>query len=297
MSQIRLSYNLDISDKSSWLTVTPAPSVRADFAYVQELGDFFCGPDYYTARENLPSYLIKLSLEGEGILEYDGKRYVIRQNQLFWIDCLKPQRYQTSPDVGHWHVLWVHLYGPGTPAYYRAFLEQSEGAPVITFEYSSPFEDLLNHLIDIYRSESNTAQDDIQASCLLTQLMAACVRSAEREPHLPRTPEYVTAIQAYIDANYHESLTLDALATRFSINKYYLQKLFKQHMGLSPGEYLTRTRLTRAKHLLRTTGDPIIQIASEVGYTASYFDDVFKKYEGVTPRAYRQRWYDPGNRS
>jgi len=29
-----------------------------------------------------------------------------------------------------------------------------------------------------------------------------------------------------------------------------------------------------------------------VGYTASYFDKVFRKYEGVTPRAYRLSWYD-----
>ena len=34
------------------------------------------------------------------------------------------------------------------------------------------------------------------------------------------------------------------------------------------------------------------RIAEAVGYIASYFDKVFRKYEGVTPRAYRLSWYD-----
>ena len=54
----------------------------------------------------------------------------------------------------------------------------------------------------------------------------------------------------------------------------------------------TRVRLEKAKNLLRTTDSTIIQIAQEVGYTASYFDNVFKKFEGITPQTYRQRWYD-----
>ncbi|MBQ9721364.1 MAG: AraC family transcriptional regulator [Oscillospiraceae bacterium] len=38
-----------------------------------------------------------------------------------------------------------------------------------------------------------------------------------------------------------------------------------------------------AKQLLRTTNDSMSRIAEAVGYTASYFDKVFRKYEGVTP--------------
>ena len=55
---------------------------------------------------------------------------------------------------------------------------------------------------------------------------------------------------------------------------------------------LIRSALGTDIELLRTTNDSMIRIAEEVGYTASYFDNVFKKYEGVTPRAYRQSWYD-----
>ena len=99
MSQIKLSYNLDISDKSSWLTVTAAPSVRASFAYVQELGDFHCGPGYYTLRENLPSYLIKLTVSGEGTLRYDGATYQLKPGRLFWVDCRRHQHYFTAPEA------------------------------------------------------------------------------------------------------------------------------------------------------------------------------------------------------
>jgi len=292
MSPIKLNYNLDISDKSSWLTVTASPAVRGSFAYVQELGDFHCGSHYFTVRENLPSYLIKLTVSGEGRLEYDNAAYELKPGRLFWLDCRRYQRYYTAPGVSSWRTLWVHLYGPTALAYYEAFLEQNNGSAVVSTDHPATFLDIFSQLFDLFRGRSNTMQDDIQASCLLPQLMTGCIQLAGQKGSARQKPEYVSAIQEYIDVHYQEDITLDALSQRFSVNKYHLQKLFKQHIGLSPNEYLTRSRLAAAKQLLRTTGDPMIRIAEEVGYTASYFDNVFKKYEGVTPRAYRQSWYD-----
>lgn len=295
MDPIKLSYNLDISDKSSWLTVTTAPSVRTSFAYVQELGDFYCGPSYFTTRENLPSYLIKLTLSGEGTLEYDNATYQVSPGKLFWVDCRKPQHYFASSNASKWHTLWVHLYGPTTQSYYEAFLDQNAGSAIISSDLDSAYLDIFKRLLGIYKSESASMVDDIQASGLLTQLMVNCITTSGQKKSVRQTPDYVASIQAYIDTNYQEDITLDRLAQSFSINKFYLQKLFKRHIGLSPNEYLARTRLAKAKQLLRTTNDSMIRIAEEVGYTATYFDSIFKKYEGVTPRGYRQRWYDPDN--
>ncbi|MBQ3423725.1 MAG: helix-turn-helix transcriptional regulator [Clostridia bacterium] len=292
MKPVKLSYNLDISDKSSWLTVTAAPSVRSSFAYVQELGDFYCGSDYFTVRENLPSYLIKLALNGAGTLEYENATYQIRPGRLFWVDCRKHQRYYTSPDAPSWHTLWVHLYGPTAQAYYEAFLEQNNGSAMVSADHPSSMLDLFSQLMALYRGNANTIQDDIQASCLLTQLMTGCIRLSGQGAGTRQKPGYIASVQEYIDTHYAEDITLDVLARQFSIDKYHLQKMFKQRVGLSPNAYLTRSRLAAAKQLLRTTGDSMTRIAEEVGYTASYFDNVFKKYEGVTPRAYRQGWYD-----
>ena len=293
MEQTTLTYNLDITTKSTWLTVTAAPSIRNSFVYVQELGDFYCHKDYFTRRKNLPSFLIKLTLSGQGTLEYNNSSYSVKPGTLFWIDCTKPQYYYTSKDADHWHILWVHFYGPTAHSYYESFMEQNAGSPLIFSDIPAKFSDILEKLIRLYGSHSNSLQDDIYASSLLTQLMVDCIRCTQKRKSDKSTRrDYFSSIQSYIDENFQEDLNLDRLAQSFSINKYYLQKQFKKKTGLSPNEYLTRVRLEKAKNLLRTTNETMTQIAQEVGYTASYFDNVFKKYESVTPHIYRQRWYD-----
>ena len=292
MDQTKLVYNLDISQKSTWLTVTAPPIVKSSFAFVQELGDFHCGPDYFTSRENLASYLILLCLGGEGILEYDNDSYPIKPGNIFWIDCRKHQRYYTSREKSSWHSMWVHLYGPTALSYHNIFVEQNRGSVVVGHDPHSPLIDIYNTLLSTYINGSGSMQSDIQASSLLTQLMACCIQTANDLPFRDKKPDFVASVQSYINDNYQQEITLDDLSRYFSINKYHLQKYFKRYTGLSPNDYLTRIRLDRAKRLLRTTSDPIIEIAHEVGYTVTYFDNIFKKYEGITPRVYRQNWYD-----
>ena len=292
MNQIKLTYNLDLEENSTWLTATVAPPARAAFAYVQELGDFRCGPNYFTSREYLPSYLIKYCVRGKGVLKYGDESYDITPGTFFWIDCAKPQRYNTHPEAQSWELLWVHLYGPTTRAYYEAFLDQSKGSPMSAIDPDFAIEELFGQLFEIYRDDNNTLLDDIQASGLVTQIMVGCVQSAGIRTGKRQSPNYAGAIKAYIDGNFNEDISLESLSRQFSINKFYLQKLFKRHTGLTPNDYLARTRLANAKQLLRTTSDTMTEIAHAVGYTATYFDKIFKKYEGITPRDYRLRWYN-----
>ena len=224
MDQTMLKYNLDISNKSTWLTVTTPPAVRLSFPFVQELGDFHCGPEYYTTRVNLPSYLIKLCLSGEGILEYEKDTYPIKPGHIFWIDCRKHQHYYTSHEKASWHSLWVHLYGPTTAAYYDAFLELNRGSIVVGHDPHSQLVDIFNSLFSIYGSGSNSLQNDIRASSLLTQLMTGCIETTSDPAFRDRKPESVSSIQAYINDNFQQEITLDMLSQYFSINKFHIQK-------------------------------------------------------------------------
>lgn len=292
MPQVKLSYQLDMSEESIWLTVTPGQAAKSSLVYVQELGDFISGPKYYTRRENLPSYLIKYTISGEGLLDYDGRQYTLRPGQVFWIDCMKPQFYRTSPRKGEWRVLWVHFYGATCEAYYNMFLAQNHGSCSVYIDSDVAVKSALDALIAIYRGGDNSVSGDVQASSLLTTIMTRCVTAAGEEGKRSDLPSYVMDVRDYINLNYTERITLDDLSQKLSVNKYYLQKLFKRYMGLSPNEYLIRTRLTRAKEMLRTTNQSISQISMDVGISnIGHFISLFKQHEGITPNAYRKRWY------
>ncbi len=88
----------------------------------------------------------------------------------------------------------------------------------------------------------------------------------------------------YMEQNYAETMTLDMLAGKFYINKYYLERCFKQIVGCTPLAYLKKVRIDRAKTLLQSTDFTISEISLQVGFaSASHFAKTFQKLTGMTP--------------
>lgn len=92
----------------------------------------------------------------------------------------------------------------------------------------------------------------------------------------------------YIMDHLEEKIALADLAQRFSVNKNYLCRLFRQEMGMSITEFTHSHKVNLAKQLLRFTDKPLIEIASYLNFCSqSYFQKVFKELEGCTPSEYR----------
>lgn len=106
-----------------------------------------------------------------------------------------------------------------------------------------------------------------------------------------RTMTQIKAITNYIEEHYTEKITLEDLATFANISIFYLSHIFKNCTGQSPNEYLNDYRLTKAANQLTTENIPILSIATECGYNnISYFNRVFKRRYGLTPKAYRLKY-------
>lgn len=94
-------------------------------------------------------------------------------------------------------------------------------------------------------------------------------------------------IMTYIEAHYQEKLSLAGIAETFYMSKNYLCYYFKRHMGVNFVDYLSSLRIDKAKALL-VSSMTLDEIAEKTGFSdTSYFIKVFKKYEGISPGAYR----------
>ena len=79
------------------------------------------------------------------------------------------------------------------------------------------------------------------------------------------------------------------MAQEVLFSPYYVSRLFKEELGLTFIEYLTKIRIDAAKRLLLETNMTVSEISDLVGYQdPSYFTKVFKKREGVTPTQFRR---------
>ncbi len=84
-------------------------------------------------------------------------------------------------------------------------------------------------------------------------------------------------------------LTIEALAAECGLSLRAMQRQFRRVFGLTPQEFLMKTRVAAACRLLRTTASPLSEVAAECGFSdQSSFTQHFKRHLGLTPKAYRQ---------
>jgi AraC family transcriptional regulator len=98
----------------------------------------------------------------------------------------------------------------------------------------------------------------------------------------------LAAVIDYINENPGRELCVKDLAEIAGVSLSHFIRTFHQTMGVPPHQYLLRTRLTRAKELLRQTRYSIADIARMTGFSGqSHFTKHFGRCAGVTPRRYR----------
>ncbi|MDD9266847.1 response regulator [Paenibacillus sp. GCM10023248] len=93
----------------------------------------------------------------------------------------------------------------------------------------------------------------------------------------------------YVEEHLQEPLGMSEVAAHIHLNPSYFSALFKEQTGFTFSEYVTRSRIQKAKELLLQTRLTIADISERVGYqTSKYFIKLFKDYEGFSPNQYRK---------
>ena len=220
----------------------------------------------------------RMSVEQEKQLAFAvqaDKRDLFEQvvfQQICFLDCEKNWSYaevhQTADSIA-----WL-LRGAGTAA--------GSSKQMLTLDNLT---ELLLQAVD------NFELDEVHS--VLEQMMDEIFSTVKSVGRNETVRDIVLQVQAYVNKNYSEGLSLSALAKRFAVEESYLSKAFKAGTGDNLMLYIAKTRMEHAKEYINQDRLSLTEISQLVGYDDyAYFNRVFRKVNGVSPSEFKERMGD-----
>jgi two-component system, response regulator YesN len=107
--------------------------------------------------------------------------------------------------------------------------------------------------------------------------------------NLNRKKKVVDDALKYISEHYNQDIAMNSVAQALFLNASYFSKIFREQVGATYSEYLTRIRMESAKELLKESYLKVYEIAERVGYSDyRHFTKKFKETQGISPGEYRE---------
>lgn len=133
----------------------------------------------------------------------------------------------------------------------------------------------------------------VQADLLLLTMLGECLLPPQPEPDATSAAVALASrALGRIRTHHHDPLlSTSRLASELGCNPDYLGRVFRRHYGITVTEAIHRHRIKCARNALLAGDLTVADIAEVCGFgSTGYFRRIFRRYEGVSPRAFRGRY-------
>lgn len=233
-----------------------------------------------------PHYLIHYILSGKGKLALGGREYPLEQGYGFLIPPEELAFYQAD-EKEPWTYVWVGFHGQLAPGIVKS-MGLSLTNPVFKSEKDK---ELYEAVKDMLEHNTFGISNELRRNGQLHLFLSLIAESAhiEEKGEADKAGIYVKRAVEFIVGNYCNPIKITDVADYVCINRSYLYTLFKNSMGMSPQQFLSTFRITKAAELLELTTLPVESIALSCGYTDPLvFTKSFKQMKRMSPSAYRK---------
>lgn len=140
-------------------------------------------------------------------------------------------------------------------------------------------------IIDIWSKKQQGYRYDAQAE--LYRLFGYLYREFGGRARPPQS--IAPAVESIHEYYTDPQLTVNALARDSGVSEVYFRRVFREHFGVSPKQYITDLRIECAKSLLRLEGTAVDEVAVRCGFSEpKHFSVAFRKKVGTPPSEYRK---------
>lgn len=277
-------------------------SMRFDFLYV----------DKYTFQENwayptsyIPYCMLRYILKGDAIFSINGEEFDVHEGQVAYIpEGCYLSCYSLSKEFQFISIRFSTTFRLEN----SDFLSEYFHIPRLT---AQPSTEVLGYFMEVYQNatskkasrmfsirgnlelilaaltvdESTSSDKSIEPE---SSFSLAGIQHRESRSSINSDPR-IQVIVEYMVTHPTESFDSSSLCKLADISQSTLQRLFKQHTGKTPREFIKELRMVTAARRLLITDERISTIAYELGFeNVPYFSKLFKSVYGVSPQLYRK---------
>jgi len=241
---------------------------------------------------NTPRYYgIQFNYSGPLFLQIDhGVRYEVSGPYVF---LTYPGRYfEYGPANGFTrHHNFICTCGPRIERYIEGGLWAPDPEkPLIPVSHPEKFLHSMQELMQLIRQPGLVPPRAVlKFEELLLQIREA--ETAEHR-HVPYQAELLKMLVRRICAEPERNWDFEAEAAKFHVTAIHFRRIFKEITGLPPQQFLIQTRLNKAAELLKSTSNPIKEIAALSGWeNVFYFSRLFRQKYYISPLQYRKEFH------
>lgn len=254
-----------------------------------------CGTYRLKKRPMLPTYWKKgrrdyqilYVASGKAHFWFNGIEEIVDSGHMVLYKPKDVQKYVYYVE-DHPEVFWIHFTGYDVKnilEYHGISLNQHVFYSGTLPEYKMSFRKIIREL-----QQCEYGYEDYIASLFNNILLLVSRQQQNGENYTVTIPEEIEMAVSYFNENYNTKISVAQYAESLHISTNWFIRNFKQHMKISPAQYLLSLRMVNAQSLLENTDYSVGEIAEIVGYDNQlYFSRVFKKEYGISPAQYRKR--------
>lgn len=245
-----------------------------------------------------PHYMIHYILSGKGVFRTGGKEYPLEAGSGFLIETGELAFYQ-SDEKEPWTYVWVGFSGSGARKYVDD-MGLSMSHPIFHINrFGDRSDELYACVRDMMEHNTFGMANELRRNGQLQIFLSVIAGNSQagQKTEEDKANQYVRRAVEFIQRNYCNPMKVTDVADYVCINRSYLYTLFENSMGMSPQQFLTTYRLTKASELLAGTQLPVESIALSCGYSDPLvFTKAFRQMKTMSPSAYRKEMKKGENR-
>lgn len=255
--------------------------------HIGSVGLHTFGSSYWMKRKGVDNYLFHFVRGGDGVLQYEGKQYSLKEGDMYILRCKNYHELKTGKS-GFFQQYFFYFTGDFASDYYDICYEN--GFEVVNAKNPEYVTRLMEKLFLCAKTMSKS--NNLIATNTIFEIFAELAinissdkSTVEEEIHQPLISQAIE----YIETNSHKKISIDDLAQMAHLSGAHFIRMFKKHTGVTPYDYILRVRINKAKGWLQNTDATINRISFETGFSSpNHFVEKFKSIVGVTPNVFRK---------